>query len=260
MLPCCQPKGPCSSPGDLEEDQGQNYVALVAALERRFGSEEQSELHRVQLRSRLRNKGESLPELAQAISRLTREAYPSADWVMRDMLAMENFVDCLDTDLRLKVVQTRPRSMDQAVKIATELEAYKVAEKQRERGKYARMTIADEEAKGAKPKKSPQSKDPDVNTIADEVAKILDARKPSPPPSGRTNNAYKPRTKANIACYNCGGDHYIRDCPQEVRCLRCGREGHLSRSCRQSSVQCTTCRDSPQGNGSLLGPRPMAQQ
>ena len=42
----------------------------------RFDSAHQVELSRVQLRSRVRRRDESLPELAKNIERLTRLAYP----------------------------------------------------------------------------------------------------------------------------------------------------------------------------------------
>ena len=45
---------------------------LVEKLRNRFGSLNKSEIYRTQMKSRTRNKGETIPELAQAIKKLVR--------------------------------------------------------------------------------------------------------------------------------------------------------------------------------------------
>ena len=69
-------KGPAQSVlGDLGEHQRRNFPALVVALEARFGTTHQTELYRSELRGRTSRTGETLPELAQSIRRLVRQAY-----------------------------------------------------------------------------------------------------------------------------------------------------------------------------------------
>ncbi|KAJ8051141.1 hypothetical protein HOLleu_04599 [Holothuria leucospilota] len=79
----------------------------------------------IQLRNRGRKKGETIPELAQDVKRLTRFAYPGASSHLQDQLARDHFVDCLEEpELRLGVHQTRPKILEEAVQAALEIEAF----------------------------------------------------------------------------------------------------------------------------------------
>ena len=118
--------------GDLDDDRRRSYSALTAALGQRFGPENQTELFRVQLKNRQRRREETLPELAQAVRRLTRQAYPSANYQLQETLAKEHFIDALqDADIRWRVFQSRPTSLEDAVRVAVELEAFQIADRQR---------------------------------------------------------------------------------------------------------------------------------
>lgn len=61
---------------ELDHDGRRDYNTLVEKLANRFGSVNRSEIFRTQLKSRIRSKAESIPELAQAIKKLVRQAYP----------------------------------------------------------------------------------------------------------------------------------------------------------------------------------------
>ena len=71
----------------MTPEQHLDYKALSTALDIRFGSAHPVELSRVQLRSRVRRRDESLPELAKNIERLTQLAYPE----MIEVLAKDQF-------------------------------------------------------------------------------------------------------------------------------------------------------------------------
>ena len=69
-----------TSHGRVENQQTQSnkrrdFSALIEALESRCGSKHQTKMYRAQLRCRMRKPEEILPELAQAVHRLTRQAY-----------------------------------------------------------------------------------------------------------------------------------------------------------------------------------------
>ena len=108
-------------PGDL----GRNYGELIKAFEDRFAPANQTELYRVQLRERRQKAPETLPELGQTIRRLTHLAYPTAPIDVRETLAKEQFIDALvDADMRLRIKQARPQTLNDAIRLAVELEAF----------------------------------------------------------------------------------------------------------------------------------------
>ena len=82
----------------------------------------------------MRGKEESLPELAQSIKKLTRQAYPSAQSTITSVLALEHFIDALqDADLRLRLRESNPKSIHEAETLAVRLETLKLAERQKGR-------------------------------------------------------------------------------------------------------------------------------
>ncbi|CAC5395696.1 unnamed protein product [Mytilus coruscus] len=82
----------------------------------------------------MRGKEESLPELAQSIKKLTRQAYPSAPSTITSVLALEHFIDALpDADLRLRLRESNPKSIHEAETLAVRLETLKLAERQKGR-------------------------------------------------------------------------------------------------------------------------------
>ena len=109
-----------------------DYVELVAALGRRFNPQNQNELFRVQLRNRTRKPSETLPELGQDLKNLVYRAYPTATTELLDTLGKDHFIDAInDEDIRWRVYQSKPVTLDDAICSAVELEAYKIAEEQR---------------------------------------------------------------------------------------------------------------------------------
>ncbi|VDI48460.1 Hypothetical predicted protein [Mytilus galloprovincialis] len=120
--------------GDLPIDKQQNYKALVNALEQRFAPPNQTELYRVQLTERRQKASESLPELGQSIRRLINQAYPTVPEDVRDTLAKQYFIEALaDSEMRIRIKQSRPHGLNDALRVAVELETYNRAEKQLKR-------------------------------------------------------------------------------------------------------------------------------
>ena len=101
---------------NLPTESRAHFPSLVAALECRFGNRRQAELHRMKLRSRVRRRDESLPELAEDVERLARLAYPDATVTVLETLSKDQFIDALmDDELRLRVAQARPTSLRAAL-------------------------------------------------------------------------------------------------------------------------------------------------
>ncbi|CAG2228441.1 unnamed protein product [Mytilus edulis] len=171
--------------GDLPSEKRQNYSDLVSALEERFAPSSQTELYRVQFKERRQRASESLPELGQSIRRLSNLAYPTAPLDVRETLGKEQFIDALvDSEMRLRIKQSRPKGLNDAVRLAVELEAYNKAEnKVREGRGYLRQTMNDDEfdreekiTKSDSPTKDiaswMQTMEKSLSTLTTEMAKL----------------------------------------------------------------------------------------
>ena len=116
---------------ELDHDGKRDYNTLVEKLASRFGSENRSEIFRTQLKSRTRHKGETIPELAQAVKKLVRQAYPGVGKDVIEILSIDHFVDALsDSDIRLRVREFGPKTLADAERTALRLESHKIADSQ----------------------------------------------------------------------------------------------------------------------------------
>ena len=128
----------------LDKRSRKDYFTLKEALALRFGNGGKTELYRAQLRNRIKGRDETLPELAQAIQRLVRQAHPEAPPSVREIIERDHFVDAiLDTEIRWKVFHARPRTVQEALAVAIEVEVFQAFEKQHQRqGRFTTNVIA----------------------------------------------------------------------------------------------------------------------
>ena len=202
--------------GDLPHEDQSSYDILVNALEERFASPSLTELYRVQFRERKKKASESLPELGQVLRRLSNLAYPTAPRDVRETLAKEQFIDALhDSDMRLKVKQSRPRNLDDAIKLSVELEAFNKAEESNRTSRgYLRSADSnnrDDENKLnlsansiaiEKLEKGMNSMQDMIKQLTEEISKFKQ----------NSRSTYTPESKERN-CYNCGAsDHLFRNC------------------------------------------------
>ena len=110
---------------DLPEEKKCSYVELVSALQDRFNPHGQAELFRAKLKVRVRRKGETLPELASEIRRLVSKAFPTASVDFREEIGRDYFLDALDSpDVRLQVRRLKPKTLAEALKLASEEDTF----------------------------------------------------------------------------------------------------------------------------------------
>ena len=110
---------------DLSQTQRTDFMSLTAALAARFEPIQQSELYRAKIKSRLRRKNEPIVELAQDVRKLVRLAYPTATADVREQLSKDCFIDALnESDFEWAVLQGKPHSVEDAMKLALEYEAF----------------------------------------------------------------------------------------------------------------------------------------
>jgi hypothetical protein len=206
---------------DLDSDQLRNYSALVNKVNQRFGSEHQTEVFRAILRNRVRQPRETIPQLAHEIRKLVKLAYPTREHGLLDDLTKEHFVNSLpDADTRWKIHQSRPRNLDESVRIAVELEAFQMAEQHRTSNrKVVRVITAENDVSSFQTEDDIACRQTDI--MMDDLPKILETmslqleqlqdRKPSYNSNRRSSYDSK---RGPRRCYRCDDPtHIIRNCP-----------------------------------------------
>ncbi|CAC5378861.1 unnamed protein product [Mytilus coruscus] len=119
---------------EITDEERHDFECLVNALKNRFGSMNRSEVFRAELQTRVRLKNETLPELAQAIKKLTRRAYPDTTALVMDNVSLDYFIDAIpETDIRLRLREVGPTSINETENIAVRLEALRIADRQKGR-------------------------------------------------------------------------------------------------------------------------------
>ena len=207
--------------GDMTLEMRQNYFILVDNLSSRFGSEGQTELFRVQLKTRRRKANESLPELSQAIRRLVTRAYPSAPMSLKETLSIENFIDALnDMETRLRLKQSKLLTLDETVRMAIELEAFQQAENEKFPGKNKKFVHSTKPSENLDHKQLTEK----IENLEKQLQKLLEqsnneVRKHQQNGSVKSSNKkFKKRTPFNldeIDCWNCGKlGHFQANCPE----------------------------------------------
>ena len=102
------------------------YEEVADRLRRRYGSVDQMEACRVELKTRIRRPGESLSQLMKDVRRLFLQAYPSPSNEFSEIMARDAFINALqDRELILKVLEREPTTLEQALKIAERMELYR---------------------------------------------------------------------------------------------------------------------------------------
>ena len=114
------------TPSDLKPQEWKNFKTVVAALTCRFEPEDQSKLYRSEVKNMFRKKDETLTEFAQDIKRLVRLAYPNTDMDVHATLGRNAFEDSLrDPDMEWAVHEGKSKTIETAVKLALEFEAFR---------------------------------------------------------------------------------------------------------------------------------------
>jgi hypothetical protein len=117
---------------EMSESGRRDFCTLEEKLKARYGTENKAEVFRTQLKSRVRGKGETIPEMAQSIRKMTRLAYPTGSQDVVEALSLDSFIDALnDSDIRLRLREIAPKTISEAEKIAVRMEAHRLADRNR---------------------------------------------------------------------------------------------------------------------------------
>jgi hypothetical protein len=98
---------------------------IIELLQNRFGQRNQAERYRAELRIRKQQKNESLQSLYQDVCRLMSLAYIGPITSTIEIVAHDAFLEALDdSHLRVRILEREPKNLEEALKIATRLEAF----------------------------------------------------------------------------------------------------------------------------------------
>jgi len=213
--------------GNLPDSSRQDFKQLSKALEERFAPANQTELYRTQLRDRRQKATETLPELGQDIRRLVNLAYSTAPNDVKETLAKEQFVDALvGSEMRLRVKQTRPINLNDAIRTAVELEAFNMAESRREQSHgYLRATRIDDDTRHNVHFEDLLKTIQTQLTSLNEEVQVLKKQKGNSYFPGRRNHNPK---RFNNAQRDATKQGRSRD---DIICFNCNKKGHIAKNC-----------------------------
>lgn len=196
--------------GNVSSETGQQYNLLVEALEERFAPPNQTELYRAQLKERRQRASETLTELGQAIRRLTCLAYPSVLMEVRETLGKEAFIDALvDSTMRLRLKQSRPQNLNEAIRLAVELDAYYKTEK---RSHVHSVNFT-------KPTSENESQSKDLFEMMQTLQDKIESLEKRIEEKGKNQGVLEGHRFANTQRSG------------KVKCYKCPEEGHIRRNC-----------------------------
>jgi hypothetical protein len=156
--------------------------------------------------------------MSQDMRRLVNLAYPTAPDNVREILATEQFLDELhNSDMRLKIKQSRPTSFNDAIQRAVELEAFYKAEIRR--SENVRSTDQNS-GQGSKIDKFIETMEKIMQFLQADM-KDMKLWKFQMQKEGRDTRQMKEETRKTTTnngrhCYICGSDkHLRRHCPMQ---------------------------------------------
>lgn len=132
----------------LWQNEEATYEQMVEKLRQRYGSREQQEKFRVELKCRRRGASETLQELAHEVERLVTLAYPEAGQPTKDILARDFFIESLDSHaLIYKIKEREPATLNSALTMAMKLEVLQKScdiEKESQKTRHVRVAQAED--------------------------------------------------------------------------------------------------------------------
>jgi len=217
---------------------------LATLLRNRFSGTCQAEKYRMELRIRRRRPGESLAALHRDIRRLMALAHPTLSSEGRETFACDYFIDAMDDiDLALKVRERTPTSLDDALRISQQLEAWA---KDARRGRHDDVNATKQKVRGVgEAEGDAQQLRNRLECIEGDVHRCLEGLQrlngPDPgvgipgahPVTHPESNKDKPETVAAPKAFNKSRGNR----PTKMICWKCGLPGHLQRNCVRPSPQ-----------------------
>jgi len=210
---------------------------LTTLLSNRYSGNRQSDKYRMELRLRRRRHGKSLSSLHQDIRRLMALAYPTLQQDARETIACDHYIDALDdAEFGLKVRERAPGSLDDALRISLQLEAWmkNAMRNRRDNSTKPKVRVADATESGD------SQLNARMNRLEGDVARCLNelVRLNQRPTQGAVANDSHPidmDAKHNPKATQTGT--YRDSRRSKLVCWGCGLVGHVQRNCAHPKPQ-----------------------
>ena len=225
---------------------------LLAALRDRFLPANHHEVKRSTFRLRTQRSDEGILAFGNAIRGLAAQAFPTMDIAQRDLLSRDQFLDGLrDSNLRLRVRYGNPKSLDDAIRIALEVNAAELAEERR-RADDRQSTCTSSAPPSLVASATPadtllKAVEQQSSLLSSLLNRVIRLESPAHASFAVSSGVpYAPRSSVPLA---------------ERRCWNCGELGHIRITCTKFSAKHDTqqqCSPLPSRDEPLHPPPPFA--
>jgi predicted aspartyl protease/transposase InsO family protein len=249
---------------DSESSATNTLEKLTQLLRSRFSATRQADKHRMELKLRRRRPGETLSALHQDIHRLMALAHPTLSQDARETIACDYYIDAMDdADFALKIRERAPTTLDEALRIALQLEAWQRDVRRSRPDDYNQLKPkARGAAQAAAVEPSFETQFTQLNQRIDELTRIVQAVATTRPST--TNVTTSTRSTMEGAAMSSNGNKAVvaeqadkaqggalptwqRSWSRQPRaarqptnvCWYCGQTGHFRRECKQRAPATT---------------------
>ena len=206
------------------------YEELETKLKQRYGSLDQVEAYRVQLKARRRKKNETLSELMMDIRRLFSLGYPGPSNYMTDLAAKDSFVDALDDkELMIRVMEREPKNLEEAFKIAERMELYSKGIDVTDRTENETRTKGKVRAATAKEDSNIKMLMENQKAMQNQITSLIQLMQQQNKQSQQQTFENPKKESVKLENVNRSSDR------PAINCFGCGKEGHIKSRCPERS-------------------------
>lgn len=219
---------------ELSPKQLSNYDSLKLSLAQRFCPSERKTAHRCEFRARRRLRGETVSDYGYALNRLANRAFPNIPMFSREDLIIDQYISGLgDLEIKKYVQFAHPSTLDKAISLAVEFEAFEGAHnKVLSKPLYTSTNTQIQTAVRAVQNSSKTSE-----SLVSDDSVLSELSKTTKEIQSAVNELKSAKNRDSTL--------------SSIRCFTCGKPGHTSRQCAERN------RKSPKQTNNRSDSRPL---
>ena len=197
-----------------------DYERLKCSLTQRFCPPERETAFRCEFRNRRRKRDETVAEYGYALKRIATRAFPDMPLTVRESLIVEQYISGLsDPELKRFVQFSHPQTLDKAISLALEFEAFEGSQLHHRKPKAEEYSTVC----------SAVHVDEKVNNTglqADMFSKLLEGMQ-----EVQKSMQTMLRKQFESRSRNHNSQHTSNVAKKPVQCFYCKQEGHMKKNC-----------------------------